>query len=37
MPSDSIAELPLKAAATNFMTAIAKFPPMAAKIALLEA
>jgi len=34
--TDSIAELPVKAAATNFMTAMAKFPPMAAKMALFE-
>jgi hypothetical protein len=32
-----MAELPVKAAATNFVMAMARLPAMAAKIALLEA
>jgi len=36
MPSDSIAELPVNAAATNFETAMQTFPVIAAKIALVE-
>lgn len=36
MASDSMAELPLKAAATNFVAAIATFAPIAANIVLFE-
>jgi hypothetical protein len=34
MPSDSIAELPVKKAAVNFVTAMRRFPMIAAKIAV---
>jgi hypothetical protein len=37
MPSDSIAELPEKAAATNFVNATATFPQMAATMAVFDA
>jgi len=36
MPSVSIAELPVNADATNFVTAISRFPMIAAKIAVLD-
>jgi hypothetical protein len=36
MPSESIAELPVNAAAANFIIAMAKLPPIAAKIAVLD-
>jgi hypothetical protein len=36
MPSESIAELPVKAAATNFVAAMARLPAIAAKIAVLD-
>ena len=37
MPSESIAELPEKAAATNFVTAMATFPITAATKAVFDA
>jgi hypothetical protein len=37
MPSESIAELPVNAAATNFVVAIRRFPIIAAKIAVIDA
>src|SRR6266550_5455680 len=36
MPSESIAELPVKKAATNLVAAMARLPAIAAKIAVLD-
>ena len=36
MPSDNIAELPVKKAAVNFVAAIRRFPMIAAKIAVTD-